>query len=221
MKRTVLLLLILLLIPATLFASEITLKEDTEMHPQGWIAGSLNFKGGTTVIINDFGEVISGIMSVNYQEQLEPAGKAVITNISVVGGDIQRHHGKIGYRDSIAPVVFNSRGQVINGALGADTLVWLCDKHLPGLLAKGGTILTFTDDGAVRSMTLARDTYLRPLEWKVLNLPNAGFLKFKAQTVVVFTDRGEVKSGTLAESAKIDGRTYSPESKITFSENVK
>jgi hypothetical protein len=214
MKRIVLLVLILLLVPATLFAAEIKLTEDTDLHPQGWIAGSLTFKGGTTVILNDSGEVISGTLSASYGEYLESAGQS-----SIMGFEhTSRIPGLTWYREKLAPVVFNSRGQVIRGMLAEDTLVRVCSEILPNVRAKAGTILAFKDNRAVDFMTIVSDTYLRPSGWETLSLPNAGFVKFKSNTVVTFGNKGEVLSGTLAEETKIGKKVYPAGTQMTFSE---
>lgn len=185
MKKILLMVLILLLIPATLFASEITLEKDTELHPQGWIAGSLPFKAGTKVILNENGEVISGILS-GYGHCLAPVGKAE-THTNYV-----EKSNMVWYRGDIAPVVFNKRGQVLSGPILARTSAAIVRGAFPSVDFLGGKVLVFREDGSVESGTIREDTYFK-------TAATGKFEKYKGGTEVTFNEKGEVTSGKLAQ----------------------
>lgn len=189
MKRIALLVLILLLIPATLFASEIILKEDTDLHPQGWIAGSLKFKSGTKVILNENGEVVSGILS-GYWHWLAPVGKAE-TYSNRFGTSVDKPN-MVWYRGDIAPVVFNKRGQVLSGALAERTSAVLLKDAFPSVDFLAGKVLAFREDGSVESGTILEDTYFK-------TAATGKFAKYKGRSEVTFNEKGEVTSGQLVQ----------------------
>jgi hypothetical protein len=169
-----------------MFAKEIILTENTELHPQGWTSGTLPFKGGTKVILNENGEVVSGIL-INYAHWLLPAGHA---NTYIKEQTIYR--GTILYRGDITPVTFSKRGHVLSGSLGDITVVKLFKDSFPYVEFALGTMLIFREDGSVESGTLGEDTYLK-------TAATGKFEKYKGRTEVTFNEKGEVTSGKLAQ----------------------
>lgn len=196
----------------------IQLKSDTNLHPMGWVSGSLNFKGGTTVTINEYGEVISGMLT--HYERLRPA-------VDLASSDSSPDAANMGY----APfkpgvtITFNEVGEVIEGTLGENTNIRSMGKDGRFVFASNSYVKFNSVTRGVETGTLYGNTYFRPNGWKHIpdSLATAGYLKFKHGTVVKFNTKGEVLSGTLAEETKlytVDGKMkiFVPETLINFNE---
>jgi hypothetical protein len=204
-------------------AATITLAKDTYLHPQGWVAGSLKFKGGTKAVLNEQGEVVSG--TTVYNEQLQLAGTVLsdFTDFTPSLTVSPRSKGTTFGRIRIggeSQVVFNSEGQVMSGILGETCNIKLMGKREVFVRFLQGTVISFNEDGSVRQGTLAEDMELRPVGWKNY-LPideNAGFLKFKTDTEVFFGPDAQVVRGTLAKDHGIAGKTYPKDRVITFTQ---
>ena len=162
----------LLAVPAVQAETK-TLERNTKLYPQGWAVGDqLEFKKGT-VVTNELGEVVSGTLKED--TFLQPRGWERVINdyyyvtaYADIGPFFPRFHR-----------MFTDRSY---------------NMAIPGyghLLYKGGTPVTFDEDGEVLSGTLAEQATVRLLAGKY------GFLTFKENTVLTFYASGTVKSGVM------------------------
>ncbi|MDF2570866.1 MAG: hypothetical protein K0R55_2470 [Sporomusa sp.] len=154
-----------------------TLAKDTKLHPQGWSVGDfIKFRKNTTVSLNQFGEVVSG--TLDKDTLLSPRGWDRVLNdyySTTVHADISPYFHRFYYRPFISTdynVVIPSYGH---------------------LLYKGGTVVTFSDQGDVISGTIADKATVR------LIAGNYGFVTFKSDTTLAFYASGAVLSGVLDE----------------------
>lgn len=182
----------------------VQLKSDTDLHPMGWISGSLSFKGGTTITINEFGEVISGVLT--HYERLHPAADFANCIGTVDPADIDCVVFTRG-----TTVTFNEVGEVLEGTLGENASIRMMGKNGHFGLASNSYIKFNPITRGVEVGMLNGHTYFRPTGWK--NIPNstetAGYLLFKHGTVVKLNDKGEVQSGTIEKEIKlytVDGK---------------
>lgn len=241
MKRFFILFLVFMLIPAMAFCSKTkVLEQDTELHPQGWISGLIKFKQGTTVELNDNGEVISGVLKYNkYLRSLGCGISAKEGNLVAypIIGSAAFPPGSVGFystgpyyvygnifnfKGSDSVTTFDERGYVISGTLADDTRIYLLPFAEPEVSFKGSTQVTFDKKGYLTSGTLKDDAFLHPVGWKnYLPLDNtAGFLKFKAGTQVTFGPDAQVLKGTIATDLAVNGITYPEGTTLQFSESA-
>jgi hypothetical protein len=169
----------LLVIPSVQAETKI-LPKDTKLHAQGWTVGDmLTFKKGTIVTTNDLGEVVSGTLKDD--TLLQPRGWERVINdyyyvsaYTDMGPFFPRFHR-----------AFVERNYNI---------------AIPGyghLLYKGGTPVTFSEQGEAISGTIAEQATVRLVEGKY------GFLTLKENTVLSFYDSGAVQSGVLDEDTNL------------------
>ncbi|VBB09585.1 Hypothetical protein LUCI_4880 [Lucifera butyrica] len=192
------------------------LERDTFLHPQGWIAGSLKFKEGTSVTLNGQGEVISGTLK-NY-EDLRPASNGFF---AFTGWGTEHRPECIHFKGDTCQIVFNVQGDVVSGQIGEDAEFSIWDNNEPYVTFKYATYIEFDEHGNVKSGTITEDTDFRPLGWRNY-LPKgekAGFLKFKSGTQVFFGPEGQVSTGTIADNLTVNGITYPAGTKLQFSES--
>lgn len=169
---------VLLLVPSVQ-AETGTLPKDTKLHPQGWTVGDkVEFKKGTILTANDLGEVISGTLKED--TFLQPRGWDRVINdyyyvsAYAVGPFFPRFHR-----------AFIERSY---------------NMAIPGyghLRYKGGTPVTFSEQGEVLRGTLAEQATVRLVAGKY------GFLTLKENTVLAFYDSGAIRSGVLAEDTHL------------------
>jgi hypothetical protein len=203
MNRIFSMLLVLMLIPASVFCSTATVTDrEVNLQPQGWVSGTLAFKPGSTVELNKKGEVISGVLK--YNEYLRSVGIGYS-----MGSDTP---ARLYYKGSDATTVFDERGRVISGTLaGHYNYIYLIPYSEPLVLFKIGTSITFDKNGNVLKGTLRDDTNLRPTGLKST--------KFKAETEVVFGPGAQVIKGTIANDLSLNGTTYPAGTTLQFSES--
>lgn len=195
-----------------------TLEKDSELHPFGWMGGYLAFKGGTTVNLNDNGEVITGILKCDEEIRCVGGDRILIRRLPTMSLGYVKFKG-----GTDEAVTFNERGEVIAGRLAEPMDI----RPLSG----GGEIhfedkyIAFHKNGAVATGTLRPGTYLRPVGWlNVFKITNdAGYIKFKAETVVMFNDKDEIEEGTLANDTKLrsingENMLYKAGSVVRFNE---
>ncbi len=163
-------------------AATIKLEKNTEMHPQGWIAGAILLKAGTEVTLNDNGEVISG--TLKYYSCLKPAAQSYFVNNNQ---DLQDTICLKG--DTI--VSFNEQGEVMFGTLGDDVSIMVA-KNKQYVSFKALTPITFNSVGGVAVGTIKYDMSFRPAGWENSSKENAGFIMYKAGTELTFNTKGEV-----------------------------
>jgi hypothetical protein len=216
MKRVIIILAVFLVIPAVAFCSTTKFMErDTELHPQGWIAGALTFREGTTVTLNDNNEVISG--DLRWNERLLTVGYSSALFEGLAG---EGARALVAFKPG--RVTFNERGLTLSGTLQHDATVILYGDANPVVYLKYCTYIEFNNDGSLLRGTPKADTYFHPKGWRT-SLPNdtnAGFVKFKGLTEVLFGSNGEVITGTLANDVTINGTTYPAGTTLRFSETA-
>jgi hypothetical protein len=154
-----------------------TLPKDTKLHPQGWSVGDfIKFRKNTTVSLNELGEVVSG--TLDKDTLLPPRGGDRVINdyySTTVQADISPYFHRFYYR----PFIGRDYNVVIPGY-----------GHL---LYKGGTVVTFSEQGDIISGTLADKATIRLVAGKY------GFVTFKSDTVLAFYPSGAIVSGVLDE----------------------
>lgn len=197
-------------------ATRIMLEKDTSLIPPGCkVARQVLFKGGTEVILNEYGEVIEGTLVPNYT-YFFPAGHGY----RLFGSEFENvalHHFAISFKGK---VIFNEKGEVIKGTLDAYSYHTYMDVAGEYLEFPKGTEIRFHDNGVVASGIMVSDALLRPIGWKILDKgKQAGFIWFKGRSEIELTPKCEVTSGTIAKETKIGNTVYPAGSKLTFSES--
>lgn len=210
-------------------AQTITLKKTEKLVPQGWTVADddLKFKKDTQALLNDDGEVVSGIL--NSDTYLRPTGwQSVINDYCYVQASsvfFPRFFRPVGVRYGVALptyghvryksgslVHFAKDGTVLSGTIDERTTVALQKDRYGFVDFKADTVLTFDAEGHIISGTLADDTRLRPSGWQKnrTDAASAGFLEFKGNRTITFDTDGYVTSGTVKEAGSwknADGET--------------
>lgn len=121
------------------------------------------------------------------------------------------------------PITFAEDGTVLSGMIDNDVVLQLSDKGYGFVRFKNDTMLTFYNNGKIKSGTLAEATKLRPVGWEHNLLDeSAGFLEFKSGSSISFAENGLVTSGTLTKKAlwhQADGTTKELAAKTPVSFN--
>ena len=201
------------------------LHKNEELYPQGWSVGDqVKFKKDTSAILNDKGEVISGVLASD--TYLRPQGwERIINDYYFVSAYTNRtpffpryyrywnnnstynialsSYGHIRYKSGTT-VKFSEQGTVLNGTVADEITVGIGEGQYGFIAFKNGSVLAFYDNGAVKTGTLSEDTKLRPVGWQnnSVERENVGFIEFKAKSVINFAQNGEVISCTLKEGVK-------------------
>ena len=169
-----------LLMPGAM-AQPRTLSKDTKLHPQGWSVGDfIKFRKNTVVSLNELGEVASG--TLDKDTLLPPRGWERVINdyySTTVHADISPYFHRFSYR----PFIGRDYNVVIPGY-----------GHL---LYKGGTVVTFSEQGDVIAGTIADTATIRLVAGKY------GFVTFKSDTVLTFFADGAVHTGVLDEDTHL------------------
>lgn len=214
MKKIFIILLAFMLIPSIALCSTTRLlDQDTDLRPQGWAGGSLKFKQGSTVELNERGEVISGALV--YRHDLRPTGQAWVSR-----GSIAPYHSWYIYFAGNSSIIFDERGRVLSGTLGEDVDAYLIPNVEPLIKFRQGTVISFDKLGNLISGTLDRDLFLCPAGWRTFLPSNGGILKFKAVTEVVFGPYAQVVKGTIENDLTVNGITYPAGTTLQFSESA-
>lgn len=217
MRRILIFCVIFMLFPTIALCSMTkVLDRDTELHPQGWISGSLKFKQGTAVELNERGEVISGVL--RSYENLRPAGRGTI---GFGSWGTPSHGGFISFKGDNSITIFDEHGYVTSGTIGEDSDIYLCPNNEPMVNFKFGTAISFDKEGNLINGTLKENTYLRPVGWNKLSATNSdgGFLKFQAGTEIILGSNAQIIKGTIADDLTVNGRVYPAGTKLQFSES--
>ena len=159
------------------WAATRVLPKDAKLHPQGWAAGDpVQFRKNTVVNCNDQEEVVTG--TLDKDTLLAPRGWSRVIDdyyFATVYDGTGPYFGRFG------PRPFFGRNYPV---------------AIPGyghLLYKGGTVVTFSEQGEVVSGTIAHKATLRLIEGKY------GYVTFKEDTVLRFYNSGAVLTGILEE----------------------
>ncbi len=121
--------------PLTGSAGSKNLSSDADLAVQGYRISRVTFKGGTTVKLNEKGEVISGVLARDWL--LNPQGYDIL------------HLPAIGFKAG-GEVTFNTRGFVVTGVLARDTNLFKQGVTTSAILYKAGTKVTFNEQGRVQ-----------------------------------------------------------------------
>lgn len=204
MKKTLFVLLALMLIPSLALCSTAMVADNaTDLQPQGWTSGTLAFKSGSNVELNEKGEVVSGVLK--YNEYLRSVGIGYS-----MGSDTP---ARLYYKGNDATTIFDDHGRVISGTLaGHYNYIYLIPYYEPLVLFKTGTTILFDKNGNVLKGTLRDDTILRPTGLKSV--------KFKSGTEVIFGANAQVIKGTIANDLAVNGITYPAGTTLQFSESA-
>lgn len=216
MKRILIVVMVLMLIPVTAFCSTTkVLDRETELRPQGWTAGALKFKQGSTVELNDRGQVITGVLKEDTYT-LRPTGVAYVSLAMYV--QPPRYSWYIYFTGG--PITFDERGWVLSGTISSDTDTYLIPNVDPLVRFKKKTIILFDRNRNVVRGTICDDTFLCPAGWEKFLTNSSGILKFKAETEVVFGADAQVIKGTIADDLAVNGITYPAGTTLQFSESA-
>lgn len=219
MKRIFIILLVLMIIPVIAFCSKATIPDqDIDLHPQGWVSGgTLKFKPGSQVELNERGEIISGVLK--YNEYLRSVGKGDEIRGSL---DPQRPTPSnfLPFKGNNSIITFDEHGLVISGTLVNSVYIYLTPDTEPQIKFRGNTFVLFDKNGNLKTGTLNEDYYLCPLGGNSFLPPTAGFIKFKAGTEVVFGANAQVIRGTIANDLTVNGINYPAGTILQFSESA-
>jgi len=150
------------------FADSKSLDKDTLFFHDNW-TGWLWFKGGTSVTIDEKGQLVTGTLAQD--SAFWTQGGNTIGQVLFKAG---------------TTVNVNKLGQVITGTLAQDYPFWTPPPpyNIGSIMFKGGTSVTFNEKGQLVTGTLAQDLML-------MNAKGA-YQQYKAGSVVSFNDRGLV-----------------------------
>ncbi len=179
------------------------LEEDTKLVPPGLMAiDSIPvFKKGTTVTLNDNGEVIEGTLAS------DPWLNCVALLYEENGRRYFRQYGYV-FREG-TKVLFNNKGEVVKGTFSHNHNIKIA-VPINGrsyIMLRPLTEATFHLNGVLASGTidLYAKTHLRPVGWRQINNSDnpGGFVQFKDGTLIELNDKGEVIKGTLNKDSKL------------------
>lgn len=217
MKRVFVFFLILMFIPVIGFCSTTkVLSQDTDLHPQGWPNGTLKFKSGTQVTLNENGEVITGYMKFK-EDLITPGSVTSFYDEETNGKDIYRVTF-LGYPHAIT---FNEKGEAVYGTVWGSFVSQIVKNAGSYINFIDNTVISFDSDGSIKQGTIYNAYEFRPAGWHNF-LPTddkAGFIKFKEGTEVIFGSSAQVTKGTIANDLTVNGITYPAGTTLQFSES--
>jgi hypothetical protein len=199
-----------------------TLAENTRITPPGVIVAMRGeipmFKKGTTVTLNEYGEVLEGTLaegiSLPYetgkaQEAVKPSYTPTVPMYVPMYIETGPRYRVLRFKGDTR-IVFNDRGEVVFGTIdGANQSIMLnYSNHIS--VADGE--ISFHRNGMLASCTLNDDSYLRPVGWQELLKDNfrdgtacPGYVEFVGRKPVKLNEKGEVLMGTLHNDTKLPG----------------
>ncbi|MDR3562472.1 MAG: hypothetical protein P4N59_13710 [Negativicutes bacterium] len=199
-----------------------TLDEDKKMMPPGVIVTTSTdipkFKKGTAVTLNEYGEVLEGILaddvSLPYetgisQDSVKPSAMTYTPlPFYIFSYSYAAPTGRVLPFKAGTKVIFNDKGEVIKGTISSSnqSIVLNPANHIQVSDAE----ISFYKNGMVATCTLASDSYLRPVGWSQIlteNYPDgtvgSGFIEFKAGKPILLNEKGEIIRGTLNKDTKL------------------
>jgi len=200
-----------------------TLSEDTKLMPPG-VSATFSipvFKKGTTVTLNENGEVLEGTLAS------DPWLYCVPLQYEVDGRPYFKQYGYV-FREG-TKVTFNDKGEVVKGTLSHNhvTKIEVPLDGKSGLVLRPLTEVSFYPNGVLAKGTidLYASIYLRPVGWqrnKILS-DNIGFVQFKEGTIIELNDKGEAVKGTLNIDTKLPSpsgfKVYEVGTTVEFDDN--
>lgn len=166
-------------VAADVRAESRTLTKDTKFQPQGWSVGNfIKFRKDTAVRLNEREEVVAGTLA---EDTLLPfrgwdraADETYYFDVYSDVGFYRFHRYPFAHRNYTVTVSGNSY-----------------------LLYKGGTEITFSEQGDVLAGTIAERALIRLAAGKY------GFVTLRSNTELVFYPSGAVLTGTLDEDTRL------------------
>lgn len=194
-----------------------TLDVDTRMTPRGTIttpqSNMPTFKKGTTVILNEYGEIIEGTLASDKVFPCVGGGPFYYTYFNEYKFIPFTPNRILNFKGGTR-VIFNDKEEVIKGTLADNAEIPITTGN--NIRVSKGEI-SFHNNGIPAIFILGSNTYLRPLGWQsnlsagftnkangvefVINA--AGFIEFKEGTQIELNDKGEVLKGTLNKDTSL------------------
>ncbi len=187
------------------------LEENMRITPPGTIASQRwnnipEFMKGTTVTLNEYGEVLEGTLS-STQELLCVAGGTIYYRYYHNGSMVPT---RLLLFQSGTKVVFNEKGEVTKGTLAAGGSEAIPISPSNYIDVKVGSEVSFHGNGMLASCTFKFPTYIRPVGWQqnltagyTNKFAGPGFIEIKDETTVELNEKGELLKGTLNKDAKL------------------
>lgn len=204
-----------------------TLDQNTRITPSGVLVAKRAqipmFKKGTVVTLNEFGEVQEGTLAEDIDLPYETglSLSTVRTAYAPPPTVFVPYSVEAPPKYRVLPfktdtkVVFNEKGEVINGTLSGRDVISLNENNR--LAVSTGEII-FHKNGMPATCTLDGDAYLRIVGWQQVLTENfsdtvacPGFVEFKGGKPVKLNEKGEVTMGTLNKETKLlANKAFSP-----------
>lgn len=198
-----------------------TLTENTKIMPHGVImkpwAAIPEFKKGTVVTLNEYGEVIEGILAEDVSlpygsgisgESMKQTGFTPMPFYIFSNNTYTVSASRVLSFKGGTKIIFNDKGEVVRGTLNSSNQSIVIDQITSIQVAEGE--VSFHQNGMIASYTLLGDSYLRPSGWSQILTENnteksllAGFIEFKGGTPIVLNENGQVIKGTLSKDTKL------------------
>lgn len=184
------------------------LDEDTKLLPPGITSVSSIpvFKKGTTVTLNENGEIIEGVLAT------DPWLNCVPLEYEENGMRYFRQYGYV-FREG-TKVTFNDKGEVFKGTFSHnhDIKIAVPINARNYVTLKPLSEVRIHSNGVLASGTLKawQGIYLRPLGWQqIRNLTDntGGLVSFKDGTLIELNTNGEVTKGTLNKDTMLPSPT--------------
>jgi hypothetical protein len=197
-----------------------TLDENTRIMPYGVIVkkwGNIpKFKKGTVVTLNDYGEVLEGILAEDAylpyetgisQDSTRPTAYAPMPFYIFTNTNSTPTERGLSFKGG-TKVTFNDKGEVIKGTLSGSGQNIILNQTTYFQVSDGE--VSFHKNGMIATCALANDSYLRPIGWSQILMENytnnsacSGFIEFKGRKPMVINEKGEVAKGTLNKDTKL------------------
>jgi len=201
-------------------SSNKTLDEDTRIMPHGVIVERWSsipkFKKGTVVTLNDYGEVLEGILAEDAylpyesgisQDSTRQAAYTPVPFYVYTNTNSTPTERGLSFKGG-TKVTFNDKGEVIKGTLSSSGQTIILNQTTYLKVSNGE--ISFHKNGMIATCSLDRDSYLRPIGWSQILTENyannsacAGFVEFKSEKPMVINEKGEVVKGTVNKDTKL------------------
>lgn len=189
------------------------LDANTYITPPGVIASQWGnnmpeFKKGTSVIFNDYGEVIEGTLASDFYLPCVAGGPFYYREY-FGGSDAHMLPNRLLNFKQNTKVTFNDKGEVTKGTVGG-SFIRIPVSQTNYIEPPDGSEVSFHENGMIASCITSNELYLRPVGWrKIINENNInqkiapGFVVFKKGTLIQLNDKGELIKGTLNKDTKL------------------
>jgi len=188
-----------------------TLDANTRITPPGIIMATQGeipmFKKGTVVTLDEYGNVLEGILADTINLPYESGTAAATLRKTSVAPpmmfipyyvtDTKPKYRLLTFKEG-NKVIFNAKGEVTRGTITNtnDSIEFNSVNHMQ--ITSGE--ISFHDSGMVATCTLGKNTYLRPVGWQQLLTAN---VEFKGKQPLELNEKGEVMKGTLNNKTQL------------------